>query len=153
MVKVATKHSDCFVIGGDFNHLDMTDLATLLDLTNIVQFPTRQNAYLDKIFTNIDDLMTSTPEKLAPLKDSDHDIIFLPRTASQATTTEKVPYRHVTRESRLAVELDIAQIDLSNITSLTDPNSKAIAIESTIGDIVNRPCPIEYWEVIKPKTP
>ena len=64
MVKVATKHSDRFVIGGDYNPLDMTDLATLFDLTNIVQFPITQNAYLDNIFTNIDNLKTSTAEKL-----------------------------------------------------------------------------------------
>ena len=143
MVIISTKHSDRFVIGGDYNHLDMTDLATLFDLTNIVQFPTRQNAYLDKIFTNIDDLKTSTLEKLAPLQDSDHDIIFLQKTTSHATTSEKITYHHVTRESQIAIERDIAQLDWSNITSVTDPNSKAIAIHSTISNIVNRHCPIK----------
>ena len=64
-----------------------------------------------------------------------------------------MPYHHVTRESQIAIERDIAQLDWSNITSLTDPNSKAIATHSTISNIVSRHCTIKYKKVTKPITP
>ena len=37
------------MIAGDFNRCD-TDFLSLLNLSNIVNFPTRNNAFLDKIF-------------------------------------------------------------------------------------------------------
>ena len=77
MVKLATKYSDKFVLGGDFNHLQIPDIETLFDLTNIVPFPTRGDAYLDKIFTNLPEMKTFAAEKLALLHDSDHDVVFI----------------------------------------------------------------------------
>ena len=61
MVKLATKYTDRFIIGGDFNHLQIVDIATLFNLTNIFNFRTRQDAFLDKVFTNITELKTADP--------------------------------------------------------------------------------------------
>ena len=132
---------------------NISDIATPFDLQNIVTFPTRQSAHLEKIFTNIENIQKLTPERLAPRQDSDHDMVFIPRTINTVNDSGNIPYRKVTRESKLAVELDIAALDWSNICSLPDPNTKAHALQTTITNIVNKHCPIRYRKATKPKTP
>ena len=41
------------LIAGDFNWLSVGDIFTQLDITNVVNFNTRENAQLDLICTNI----------------------------------------------------------------------------------------------------
>jgi hypothetical protein len=67
IVKLSTKYTNSFVIGGDFNHLNIDDITTIFHLQNIIPFPTRQDAHLDRIYTNVKELFSITPAKLAPL--------------------------------------------------------------------------------------
>ena len=62
------------MIAGDFNRCD-TAFLSLLNLSNIVNFPTRNNAFLDKIFVN--SLKHFNVYLRAPLGSSDHCILKL----------------------------------------------------------------------------
>ena len=62
------------MIAGDFNRCD-TAFLSLLNLSNIVNFPTRNNAFLDKIFVN--SLKHFYVYLRVPLGSSDHCILEL----------------------------------------------------------------------------
>ena len=75
---LSRRHSNNFVIGGDFDHLDMRNICNVYSLTNIVDFPARHGAYLHHVYANIADLATSKCNKPDPLGSSNHDTILLP---------------------------------------------------------------------------
>ena len=74
-----------FLIGGDFNHLDTTDILDSYGaLHSIISVPTRNSATLEIVLTDLHS-MFHPPTTLPPLqvdankkgKDSDHDIVLL----------------------------------------------------------------------------
>ena len=89
-------------------------------------------------------MKTVTAEKLAPLHDSDHDVVFIPSVDFSPDQAEKIPYRKVNRTTRENISRDIAMIEWSYITNLSDPNIKAEALQRSITDIVDKNCPIQY---------
>ncbi len=68
--------SGLYSIVGDFNHLRTTTMETDLDMTQLISFPTRDNATLDKIYTN-SPVSFVEPERLSPLGRSDHCCILV----------------------------------------------------------------------------
>ncbi|XP_071941103.1 uncharacterized protein [Antedon mediterranea] len=60
----------------DFNDLDLAELEVNVGLSQLVNFATRKDALLDKIFFSRADLY-HLPERLAPLGRSDHNAILL----------------------------------------------------------------------------
>lgn len=48
ITQLTHKHGNNFVIGGDFNHLDMGYVNDVFDLHNIVHFPKQNDAHQDK---------------------------------------------------------------------------------------------------------
>ncbi len=69
------------LVSGDFNKFS-TRPFSLLGLENIVQFPTRDQAYLDHVYVNHPSLFAT--RRRAPLSTSDHAIIrILPKIYSQ----------------------------------------------------------------------
>ena len=65
-------------ICGDFNDLDTTDITTLLPVSQIVDFPTRADAKLDMIFTDLDEYVSSGCVQLPPILCNDHCAIVVP---------------------------------------------------------------------------
>ena len=140
---LSRKHSENFIIGGDYNHLDMTDLCNIFNLTNIVSFPTRRDAYLDKIFTNITDIKELRCEKLPPLGSSDHDVVFVPSTVMTKPETEYFFKLKITPAARMNIERDVAMINWNSITTLPDVQHQAHQFQKTMSDIVNTHCPVQ----------
>ncbi|XP_063951555.1 uncharacterized protein LOC135153199 isoform X2 [Lytechinus pictus] len=68
--------SASIILLGDFNDLQTGSLSCDLDLTQLIEFPTRGNAILDKVFTNVP-YHYNSPLRLAPLGLSDHCSILL----------------------------------------------------------------------------
>ena len=57
--KLLAKHtSSKFIICGDFNDLDTSPLTMVLPLHQLVDFPTRGNHTLDRIFTACEEYLT-----------------------------------------------------------------------------------------------
>ena len=59
------------VIGGDFNDLDTRHITSLLPLPQIVNFPTRGEAKLDLLFTDLDEYISAGCIRQPPLHTND----------------------------------------------------------------------------------
>ena len=125
ITELSSKITDQFVLGGDFNHLDISDITNLFGFHNLVNFSTRGSAYLDHLYTNLSDLMSIKCNKLPPLAASDHDIIHLPTTSTTRNPQEYIHRRKVTPNSRLNIQREIAHTNWEFITSISDPNQQA----------------------------
>ncbi|KAK2552024.1 hypothetical protein P5673_027046, partial [Acropora cervicornis] len=74
--KAYTKHPDAgLIITGDFNRKCIKSICRKLGVKQLVNFPTRANATLDLILSNIQDYYDE-PIQPPPLGRSDHDSIF-----------------------------------------------------------------------------
>ena len=73
---IRSKHRHCgVVILGDLNHLNIQDLVGSHHLKQVVASPTRRDAILDYIITNLQ-FFDGTPEIFAPLGSSDDNSIM-----------------------------------------------------------------------------
>ena len=63
------------ILSGDFNHLPERQLKAHYHLKQIVTVPTRGEATLDKIYTNMDKLYRS-PVTSCPIGSADHDVVI-----------------------------------------------------------------------------
>ena len=97
IISTASKHLQSypkakFVITGDFNDLNTTQVSTLLPLHHIVNFPTRGDAKLDLIYTDVDEYVTSGCLQLAPILTNDHTALlkFPLHVALRQTTNVKL---------------------------------------------------------------
>jgi hypothetical protein len=89
---VGKNKSAKLLICGDFNDLDMTNIASTFNLLQLVTFSTRKEAILDLIFTDMP-FYNETIEKLQPLSTCDHNMVFLNH------PTIKPKYSRITRRS------------------------------------------------------
>ena len=62
------------VLLGDFNNLNISDLLTSHDLSQILSEPTRGSAILDLVITNMQQFYKK-PLILAPVGTSDHNVV------------------------------------------------------------------------------
>ena len=76
---------------GDFNELtcNCDPIVSNLGLTQLISFPTRGNAILDKMFTNTPAVFEE-PERLSPLGSSDHCCVLLTAICDLPQETQKV---------------------------------------------------------------
>ncbi|XP_072179177.1 uncharacterized protein [Diadema setosum] len=73
---IRTQHPDAgFVMLGDFNQLDTDTICQNISLQQIIKAPTRNNALLDKIMTNLMRFYRNA-EITSPLGLSDHNVIL-----------------------------------------------------------------------------
>ena len=69
-----------FIILGDFNDLDFTDLCETCNLKQVVNVPTRGNRTLDLILTNINNGFYADPITLPSIGNSDHlSVLYTPK--------------------------------------------------------------------------
>ena len=97
-----------FIIAGDFNRLPVKDIFTQLDITNVVNFNTRENAQLDLICTNISEYQSAV--ELSPICNNDHCTILLKsHKASKTPKYIRTNRRLITAERKNRVLCDIAK--------------------------------------------
>ena len=129
------------LVCGDANRMCTIDLQRKLGLEQIVSFPTRASACLDEILTNKANNY-SAPVKLAPLSGSDHCMIYA---AARGKVCRKIVRKatvYDTREQHKArLERMLAQIDWSEILTLTDPNAISEKLTSKLQDCIQRTIP------------
>ncbi|KXJ23350.1 hypothetical protein AC249_AIPGENE5190 [Exaiptasia diaphana] len=103
------KHPDAgLIIMGDFNRMCTKSISRKLGIKQIVKFPTRGDATLDLILTNIQDYYKE-PVQLPPLGRSDYNaILFKPKEFSVPKGIQKVMHKrklNTTNLSRLYDQL------------------------------------------------
>ena len=96
------KYQNCaFIICGNFNHFNTKSLENHF-LKQIVKVPTRKDATLDLVLTNLH-MHYAEPEVFPPFGLSDHnDVLIAPRVRGKSESDEKYTFRRDLRESRKA---------------------------------------------------
>ena len=121
LIKLAKKHPTVsFIVAGDFNRPPLETMMGQNNLRNLVNFPTRNEATLDMLLTDIPEYKTLT--KLAPIANNDHCCILLDGVPAASTSRyRRVIKRKVTEQSKVNIYITIAQetwdtvIDPSNV--------------------------------------
>ena len=86
-----TKYSNpLIVLLGDFNDLLIDDFCETCSLKQVVKVPTRKDATLDLIFTNLENDFYKDPTTLPGIGKSDHFcVIYIPKYYIKIQTTKK----------------------------------------------------------------
>jgi hypothetical protein len=122
-------------------------ISNAFNLSNIIDFPTRNNSYLDKIFTNDASYINAECCKAAPLGNSDHVSILITNAVLLKSDFCSI-YKHVvTSTAKRNIQIDIARIDWSPLLAIRNLDVKAEAYQKTISDIFNLHCPIKRFRM------
>ena len=79
IASLQSKHKSAkFLVCGDFNDLETTEITTLLPMDQIVNFATRGENMLDKIFTDVQEYIDCGCISEPPILNNDHCAVALP---------------------------------------------------------------------------
>ena len=126
------------VLFGDINHLDTTQLCSGNDLIQVVDKPTRKDAILDKIITNMQDYY-HVPDLYSPIGASDHSsLIWTPKSIRKASNA---PCLRVIRPMKQSAIRDFGQWivnhNWSEVSDKPDTVSKCDAFYETLNQAID----------------
>ena len=99
LTKAESTYPNCgIIIAGDFNRLDLKRLKKHFRLTQLVKCPTRKDAILDLIFTNMSEYYAE-PQSFPPFGLSDHNTVMV---TAKLRTPKSIIKKTVTRRDRRA---------------------------------------------------
>ena len=123
------------IIGGDFNHLDLSDIETQFCLTTISSPPTRCNATLDLFITNKPHLIRSASTFCTSLK-SDHLAIILTPCQKVRPCRRKVTFTDFNFKGFQYLNNILSNFDFSQLFKILDVDSAASWLDQTVSDLV-----------------
>ena len=152
LLKLSKSHSNAkFLITGDFNRLDLTNIKQQFGLRNIVNFNTRQDALLDLILTDIPDY--KDPVQLAPLANNDHCCIILDGQPVKSTKYTKIMRRKFTPQRKNLILADIARENWDSVVTASTVHEKVNALHKTVNSILDKHCPLQPVKMRADKPP
>lgn len=78
------------ILVGDFNDLNIEDICESCSLKQVVKVPTRKDAILDLILTNVDSIFYNDPITLPSIGNSDHlCVVYMPKNYIKLENTKK----------------------------------------------------------------
>ena len=141
--KLMNKHKTAkLMLYGDFNDLDSRALAPSLGLSQIIDFPTRNGAYLDKLFTNIDEYIKSGCEYASPEGSSDHDSVQILSAFRKPVQYETITKRVVTPAAKIKISQELENQDWQEVLNATNINQKAEIFQKIVTNIYHSHCPL-----------
>lgn len=151
--KLTQKHSNAhLVLTGDFNRLPLEAVSRQFNLNEKVKFPTRGNATLDRIITDIDDYENAI--ELPPLTSkNDHCGILLRGTSHKVTKYKTVSKRSINTTTRQKIEMDIATENWSNVLQAENIDEKVNQLHIIVEKVLDTNCPVKNVKVRKTPTP
>ena len=117
LAKAESTYSNCgIIIAGDFNRLDLKRLKKHFRLSQLVKCPTRKDAILDLVFTNMSEYYAE-PQSFPPFGLSDHNTVMVTaKLKTPKSTIKKTITRRDRRASRKAsVERYLTSLDWSDL--------------------------------------
>ena len=141
-----------FIIAGDFNHLPVEELFAQLDIYNLIDFNTRENAKLDLICTNISEYKPAV--QLAPISTNDHCCVLIK--SSSALKTPKyirTNRRVITPERKSQVLGELARESWDAVYTADNVHDKAEALHSIINKILDKHCPYRARKIRRDRPP
>ena len=140
IAKLTPKHPNAnFVLTGDFNRLPVDNLCAQFGLRDLVNFPTRDQAKLDLMLTDVDEY--DHPIKLAPISHNDHCCILLEGKQFHRSNYTKVRRRLVTPERKNSLLSDLASESWENVLNTDSIHDKVTNLNSTVTQLLNKHCP------------
>lgn len=141
--KQLTKHKMArFLICGDFNDLDTTELATLYPLEQLVDFPPRGEKKLDLVFTDIDGYIDAGCTEKPPIATNDHCALVIPRLnrekQSRYTTIKK---RTVTPSAKYTISQELFALDWEFLYQAETIDEKVELLQSKMTALYHKHCP------------
>ena len=116
-------------------------------LRNLLEFPTRKDSFLDKIFTSDKSYIEAQCSKHAPLGKSDHACVLVDNVLHRKVEYYNIFKRAVTPDSKRAIQLDLARIDWSILSSIKDLDLKVESYQKIVKDIYEKHCPSKKFRV------
>ena len=117
---------------GDFNRCSFSHLCQRFNLKQIVNQPTRGNATLDLIITNLKDFYNS-PHILPPIGLSDHNtVLCIPMKDSLKNKTTKVKIRQSKTSNKIALGRWLSNINWSNLYQTSSCDQKLEILHTTL---------------------
>ena len=115
-----------FVIMGDFNDLKVNVICSACSLNQVVKVPTRKEAILDLILTNITNNFYKKPITLPSIGTSDHLSVLYEPVANPRTNLEKkkIIIRKYHKSAMIAFGSWLIKFDWSVLLSISDVNLK-----------------------------
>ncbi|KAI8502591.1 hypothetical protein Bbelb_192930 [Branchiostoma belcheri] len=114
-------------VAGDFNRLDIQQVCKGNNLRQVVNIPTRKEATLDLVITNVDHLY-ETPDSLPPIGHSDHNVIVLkPKTNAEINKTVTRTVRPFPDSKTRSFGQWITTYDWEEVLNAPDTQSKTDA--------------------------
>ncbi|KAI8517689.1 hypothetical protein Bbelb_037060 [Branchiostoma belcheri] len=128
-----TKYADIGIcIGGDFNRMDVKQLCTCTNMKQIVNIPTRQDAILDLIITNLGRFYKPC-STIAPVGMSDHrTVIVTPKQHTQSNVVRKKTVRPMPDSRVRSFGTWITSHDWSEVASKEGSQAMTTAFYSTL---------------------
>ena len=127
VLKLRTKYfNPLFFLMGDFNDLPIHEICTTCELKQIVKDPTRKEAILDLILTNINNDLFENPKTMPKIGDADHySLLVKPKNYVKPKTENiKIKMRKYPKSAMIGFGNWITTFDWSQLVSLTDVNDK-----------------------------
>ena len=130
---------------GDFNDLKIIDISETCSLKQVVTVPTRKNAILDLILTNLDNNLYKDPITLPSIGTSDHlCVVYEPKNyVKQETTKKKISVRKFKQSAKIGFGAWITQFDWSVLFKLNCVNKKVMYFSSITWEMVEKFFPVK----------
>ena len=136
---VIRKHLECgVIITEDFNQINDSFLKTHYMFSQIVKVPTRGQAILDKIWTNMN-MVYSKPVTVAELGTSDHNMVLLKPSSKRTLATgnlTRTSVKSMGAKEKETFELALSLIKWESLYRLDSCNEKYVYYQTVIDKLI-----------------
>ena len=129
------------ILCGDANRMCLSNLQCNFVLKQLVSFPTRENACLDVILSNVGNHYCA-PLRLAPLSGSDHCMIHTPAKLKLNRSVVRKAIVFDTREQHKAsLDYNLSKVDWKPLLGMTSPNAIAETLTAILRSCIELSIP------------
>jgi hypothetical protein len=149
MSKYLNKHKSAkFCLCGDFNDLETGAITTLFPITQLVDFPTRGENILDKIFTDVDEYINIGYNRQPAILLNDHCALSIePTSRKQQPRYHTVKKHMVTPKSKIALTEELSGVSWQELHDHSSVDDKVELFQNTINALYDKHCPMRYIRV------
>ena len=119
------------VAGGNVNRLDTNEVIVMTGWDSLVDYPTRGDAYLDKVFTNRPDLFAKSIPYFVSIK-TDHTAVILPAGTKLKPIRQNVRIKYCRRHRKEGLYLKLVSENWDSALNLNDVEEAVNNLEAKI---------------------
>ena len=133
------------ILLGDFNDLRIEDICETCSLKQVVKVPTRREATLDLILTNVDNILYEDPITLPSIGKSDHFcVIYVPKKyVKKESTKQKIKIRKFKESSKRGFGSWITKFDWSLLFQIKCVNEKVLYFSTITWLMIEKYFPVQ----------